>query len=133
MPLTDPRVRVQPPTPSTATSARSGTLPVTPTTPVPPPVTEVRRKRMAKLARTLGENIPLDLVFPPSPKSAAPPPPSAPPTAKTRRRRSASVDLGAVAPRSSRIWVTGDNSWIGEWNRRDIREVQQHLRVLKRR
>ena len=33
--------------------------------------------------------------------------------------------------RSSRVWVTNNGTWTGEWNRRDIREVQHQLRNLK--
>lgn len=40
-------------------------------------VDKSRRKRMAKLARTLGENIPTELVFPGHHKSPSEPPPSA--------------------------------------------------------
>ena len=148
-----------PPTPSTARSASCP--PATPTTPVPPTAAELRRKRMAKLTRTLGENVPVDLVFPTTPAvtpasasvSAFVPPstaasertlPPAPQSAITtveraRRRRSMSVDVSQAAavatmlaaPRNSRIWVTGGSLWTGEWNRRDIREVQNQLRRLR--
>lgn len=146
-----------PPTPSTARSASCP--PATPTTPVPPTAAELRRKRMAKLTRTLGENVPVDLVFPTAPATAsaststlAPPSsaateralPPAPQSAVTaveraRRRRSMSVDVSQAAaaaavlaaPRNSRIWVTGGSLWTGEWNRRDIREVQNQLRRLR--
>ncbi|EPT00486.1 hypothetical protein FOMPIDRAFT_1060274 [Fomitopsis schrenkii] len=136
-----------PPTPSTARSASCP--PVTPTTPVPPTAVELRRKRMAKLTRTLGENVPLDLVFPTTPATstpstaaterAIPPPPQSAVTAveRARRRRSMSVDMPQAAasvlaaPRNSRIWVTGGSLWTGEWNRRDISEVQNQLRRLR--
>ncbi|KAH9829036.1 uncharacterized protein C8Q71DRAFT_450610 [Rhodofomes roseus] len=147
MPPNDRRAAL-PPTPTTARS--SSAPPATPTTPMPPSSSELRRKRMAKLARTLGENVPVDLVFPETP---APPPAPEPVTAvdralpplplpattafeRARRRRSMSVDLSqaaaaVLAPRSSRIWVTGGSLWTGEWNRKDIREVQQQLRRLR--
>ena len=88
---------------------------------------------MAKLARTLGENIPVDLVFP-TLSAADREPPSA--VERANRRRSMSVDVSHAAavlavPRSSRIWVTGGSLWTGEWNRRDIREVQNQLRRLR--
>ncbi|KZT64803.1 hypothetical protein DAEQUDRAFT_752825 [Daedalea quercina L-15889] len=136
-----------PPTPSTARS--SSAPPATPTTPVPTALSEVRRKRMAKLTRTLGENVPVDLVFPSSPAPIPAPTtaveralPSLPRPAITsveraRRRRSMSVDMSQAAaavlatPRNSRIWVTGGSLWTGEWNRKDIREVQQQLRRLR--
>ncbi|KAH9943954.1 hypothetical protein B0H21DRAFT_469645 [Amylocystis lapponica] len=124
----DPRVRVQPPSPSTATSVTTPT-PFTPTTPVPPSSAEARRRRMAKLQRTLGENVPHDLVFP------APTPASAPSTlsvpALGHHGRSPSLDDDLPPARSSRVWVTGSSAWTGEWNRRDIREVQQQLRALR--
>ena len=48
-----------------------------------------------------------------------------------------SVDFQQSEPaserRSSRVWVTGNGSWTGEWNRKDIREVQQQLRALRAR
>ena len=61
---------------------------------------------------------------------------------KTRPHRSMSVDFATQQPsadgalpaaRSSRVWVTGNKMWRGEWNRKDIREVQKQLRSLKAR
>ncbi|KAI0691089.1 hypothetical protein C8T65DRAFT_699832 [Cerioporus squamosus] len=218
LPPSDPRV--QPATPDTAATLKTATLtartpsslpltPTTPGTPVTPTVTETRRKRLAKLKRTLGENVPPELIMPfrsvrsqrsspvdppPAPQTMSPPALSAlhpyshhqeharrPPmkSQKTvpvvrptgeQRRRSVSVDFkhGVASPapapkprsppkehsrspsawqmssprgqrerarsrspeperRSSRVWVTG----TGEWNRKDIREVQHQLRNLK--
>ncbi|KAH9912259.1 uncharacterized protein BXZ73DRAFT_93229 [Epithele typhae] len=157
-----------------------------------PTATETRRKRLAKLKRTLGENVPPELIMPrnrhahsvasptePSrPKRAAPPPqradsyvpshPSADAVAKTARRRSLSVDhykhgvgspvpVARPAPASpahahgrspstppamamadrgpgsagAHGWTTGAKSWMGEWNRKDIRDVQNQLRNLR--
>ncbi|CDO69609.1 hypothetical protein BN946_scf184778.g2 [Trametes cinnabarina] len=136
------RITVTPPTPS---------LPLTPTTPLTPTATETRRKRLAKLKRTLGDNVPIDLVLPlraPKHASATPSPttPSAaakssplstPRAPQSSRRRSMSLDFQHTEPpsqrRSSRVWVTGNGSWTGEWNRKDIREVQQQLRALRAR
>ncbi|KAI0367330.1 hypothetical protein BV20DRAFT_981448 [Pilatotrama ljubarskyi] len=170
---------------ASASSSSSTMLPTTPTTPATPTATETRRKRLAKLKRTLGENVPPELILPfrstpsrsrhssaststsasPSPVSPPPPPqsytpppfppapragatlPRPPPQQKTSRRRSMSVDFhhtasdpGVSAPsgsdaerRSSRVWITGNGNWTGEWNRRDIREVQQQLRALRAR
>ncbi|KAI8973062.1 hypothetical protein BD414DRAFT_498983 [Trametes punicea] len=175
LPPSDPRV--QPPiTPDTAATvtfaslSSASMLPATPTTPLTPTVTETRRKRVAKLKRTLGENVPIELVLPlrpahprrrsasPSPttpssesKSSSPFPAPLPrlhdasqtkaiyprATEHASRRRSLSVDLQQAMPdpehRSSRVWVTGNGNWTGEWNRRDIREVQQQLRALRAR
>ncbi|KAI0737853.1 hypothetical protein C8Q80DRAFT_1211301 [Daedaleopsis nitida] len=228
LPPTDPRV--QPDSPDmlkTATLAAPApsALPITPTTPLTPATptaTETRRKRLAKLKRTLGENVPPELIAPirtirahlsspvdppPAPMTMSPPPAPfrsarshAKPYATVRssirpekpnplpvhavssRKRSLSVDYkhGVLSPalmsatphpppppppntqsihsrlhtrspsyvsefplspqtsrvteeRSSRVWVTGATTWIGEWNRKDIREVQHQLRSLKAR
>ncbi|GJE86850.1 hypothetical protein PsYK624_029330 [Phanerochaete sordida] len=84
----------------------------------PPTEAEIRRKRMAKLTRTLGENIPPEMVFTPS-----------------HTRQAASVVITPPPRRSSRVWMTGSSNgaWTGEWNRKDIGEVQQKLRSLKSR
>lgn len=79
---------------------------------------------MAKLARTLGENVPPEMVFP---------------TATNGRRmvgsQSRPICITPPPRRSSRVWITGSKmgTWTGEWNRRDIEEVQQKLRALKAR
>ncbi|TBU22780.1 hypothetical protein BD311DRAFT_124617 [Dichomitus squalens] len=241
LPLSDPRLAT-PDTVATLKSISTATrsaIPVTPTTPVTPStptVTETRRRRLAKLKRTLGENVPAELVMPfrtpraqrPSPVAitsaaqtlSSPRLGSAPykpanadsqkqrsprakplsPSQKTDplvhscarstsskdspRRRSASVDFkhGVMSPAlaapsapqppsksyhhsrapshaanmftsetyppvaysvttvprdpvpspdSGRVWVTGAESWTGEWNRKDIREVQRQLRNLR--
>ncbi|KAI0643954.1 hypothetical protein C8Q79DRAFT_927830 [Trametes meyenii] len=154
------------PAPSSSSSAGFHMIPTSPTSPVTPTVTEARRKRLAKLKRTLGENVPPELVLPfrsapshshsrarqPSSSPTTPPPPpqtySPPPLPQKStqtlprpapRRRSVSVDWQQTvsapedARRSSRVWVTGNGTWTGEWNRRDIREVQQQLRNLRAR
>jgi len=162
-----PKHHSLPQTPSTAstltpdgrTTASSDSSPaLTPLTPVFPSPTESRRKRMAKLTRTLGEKIPPQLVFAtrrPSLASLKPvssvtdtvpplPPKAASLTAKQSsagRRRSMSVDfvnitnteVAAPVSRSSRVWVTSNATWWGEWNRKDIRDVQKQLRNLKAR
>lgn len=188
LPPSDPRVQcpITPDTSSTLTFAQSasrpgGMLPVTPTTPVTPTATETRRKRLAKLKRTLGENVPAELILPfrSSPRSrrqstaassatassssstASPVPPTPraqatlpriKPQPQPNRRRSMSVDYShpqqtASAPEcsstasspasddrpNSRVWVTGAGTWTGEWNRKDIREVQHQLRALRMR
>ncbi|RPD53693.1 hypothetical protein L226DRAFT_455542 [Lentinus tigrinus ALCF2SS1-7] len=244
LPPSDPRI--QPTTPDTAATLKTATLtaststptpsypylPLTPTTPhtpgtpTTPTVTETRRKRLAKLKRTLGENVPPELIMPfrsartpssqrpspvdppPAPQTLSPPALSAlhpalhpyshhqeharsrPPPVKAQRtvpfvrpakeqqqrRRSVSVDFkhGVMSPAlfapapapkegalghsrspsafrmtsprraarererereqsvEERVWVTNNNgTWTGEWNRKDIREVQQQLRNLK--
>ena len=130
-----------PPTPSTATplgTSSSYTFPPTPPTPNFNQ-SEIRRKRMAKLARHLGETIPPQLVFP-TPSSLVE-------TPSTRRRRSMSVDDGrettsewAYTHHKPAVSLQGledqkererEPSWIGEWNRGNMQEVQQQLRVLK--
>ncbi|KAH8077752.1 major facilitator superfamily domain-containing protein [Cristinia sonorae] len=153
-----PRHHSLPHTPSTASSLTpsaavtpSASPAVTPVTPEPPSPSQGRRKRMAKLTRTLGEKIPPQLVFAtmrkpsipslrPKTPSAATMPPIPPPkdtfSQKAGRRRSMSVDMPnttnpgfSTARRSSRVWIT----WQGEWNRKDIQDVQSQLRNLKAR
>lgn len=192
VPPSDPRARAMtmvtalPDTPSTADTLSSfaglaGGTTTVPLTPVTPTQSETRRKRMAKLTRTLGENIPPELVLGFGLRSKSKSAPSvltqaqAQPQAQVdddaatmaRRRRSMSVDLGAIAMQnqaattttttaavnqkaddarsakgakgspvspSSKMWATGSpGSWMGEWNRRDIRDVQKQLRALKAR
>lgn len=104
----------------------------TPITPVFPTPAEARRKKMAKLTRTLGENVPTELVFSEMHLS-----PITKSSTQIQRNRSISFDysddsdLPPSFSRSSRVWVTGSSSWRGEWNRKDIREVQTQLRNLK--
>jgi len=139
-----------PSTPSTATTLAPSPItpsPISPLSPVFPTPAESRRKRMAKLARTLGENIPPHLVLP----SKRPTTPTFQTSFSvssvgqgrnlmvTRKRRSMSVDFASGAGampacgRSSRIWVTESKTWRGEWNRRNIQDVQKQLRSLKAR
>lgn len=48
--------------------------------------------------------------------------------------RSAKGAKGSPVSPSSKMWATGSpGSWMGEWNRRDIRDVQKQLRALKAR
>lgn len=86
---------------------------------------ELRRKRLAKLARTFGERVPVEYVFPSAHPSSS----------RSRQRRPQGHDhrLSPPSKRSSQTWVTGSSSgsWIGEWNRKDIKEVQHRLRGLK--
>ncbi|KAI0690337.1 hypothetical protein C8T65DRAFT_671862 [Cerioporus squamosus] len=108
LPPSDPRV--QPATPDTAVTVKTATLtartpsslpltPTTPGTPVTPTVTETRRKRLAKLKRTLGENVPPELIMPfrsvRSQRSSPVDPPPAPQTMSPPA-------LSALHPRSHR-------------------------------
>ncbi|KAI0339196.1 hypothetical protein BDW22DRAFT_607856 [Trametopsis cervina] len=138
-------------TPSPGTPTPTGTPALTPTTPVFPSSAELRRKRMAKLTRTLGEIIPPYLVsaskrptalaepgsVPSSPISSAPPPQVQSTPVRTRQRRSMSVDYSGKTftseARASPVWATGSHTWRGEWNRKDIKDVQKQLRSLKAR
>jgi hypothetical protein len=118
-----------PPTPTTANHLTAGTSYSFPSTPCTPTFdhSEVRRKRMAKLARHLGEVIPPQLV------SSLP-----------RRRRSMSIggpgmasELGFSQHKPAVSYCPGPSivdrqvSWIGEWNRDDMEDVQKQLRALK--
>jgi len=88
---------------------------------------------MAKLTRTLGESVPPELVFSlPQPEAQSIDAPQTPRAPTRRRKASMSVDENAGRP-SSQIWVTGMKGWRGEWNRKDIKEVQQGLRNLRSR
>ncbi|KAJ6454376.1 hypothetical protein C8R45DRAFT_1037945 [Mycena sanguinolenta] len=116
--------------------------PVTPTLPV-----DTRRRKMAKLMRTLGENVPPELVFPTS-------------TPKSRRRASTLSVPGSILERSSsdthdsssthasassdepllptsrrqRTMYRKEQGWSGEWagNVADMDDVVRRLRGLKK-
>ncbi|KAI0789027.1 hypothetical protein BC629DRAFT_1272514, partial [Irpex lacteus] len=114
--------------------------PVTPITPDLPPrlsEAEMRRKRMAKLARTFGETVPAEYVFPSTTATRPRNIPSA--STQTRHARTETLPHVAVttsssrARRTSQVWTTGDQGgfWSGHWNRKDIREVQHKLRTLR--
>jgi len=85
---------------------------------------DAKRKKMSKVNRTFGENVPTELIFPtltnPSPSFTSRP------AAANRNRRSMTVS-------SAQVWCTGTQAWVGEWNRGNIREVQAQLRQLKAR
>lgn len=85
---------------------------------------DAKRKKMSKVNRTFGENVPTELIFP----APIHPTPSATtrPTPATRKRRSMTIG-------SDQVWSTGTHAWVGEWNRGDIQEVQAQLRQLKAR
>ncbi|KAI0339185.1 hypothetical protein BDW22DRAFT_1361641 [Trametopsis cervina] len=86
--------------------------------------TEVRRKRMAKLARTFGENVPPEYVFPTSRN---------PSSVLRQHRHPEGKPKQQHSPRpSSQVWTTGSaGAWTGAWNRKDIGEVQHKLRTLR--
>jgi len=85
---------------------------------------DAKRKKVNKINRTFGENVPTELIFP-TVVDCAPLLTSRPPTV-TRKRRSMTVS-------STQVWCTGSQSWVGEWNRGNIQEVQAQLRQLKAR
>lgn len=126
---TDHRCKSLPPTPSSA-HATSADFPSTPRTPSFD-AAEVRRKRMAKLTRHLGENVPPELVTAQGPPVQL----RSEEDVLNRKRRSISVDLPSpqntpIAPRSE-VFSQANSDWVGEWNRSDIREVQRELRNLR--
>ena len=109
-----------------------GATPRTPTTPIPD-VTEIRRKRMAKLARHLGEKIPVELVFT---SECTPEPVTASPDRLPGRRPQSvhvmsddTVRVRGSQPPSGNPRAKQD--WVGEWNRTNIKDVQKELRNLK--
>ncbi|KAI0696591.1 hypothetical protein BC835DRAFT_1414147 [Cytidiella melzeri] len=92
---------------------------------------EVRRKRMAKLNRTFGENVPPEYVFPRhGQRKAAVADATSPPR---QQPRNIPIPPSPVVRRSSQVWTTGSDTgaWRGEWNRKDIGEVQHKLRTLR--
>ncbi|KAG2049897.1 hypothetical protein BDR06DRAFT_960748 [Suillus hirtellus] len=117
--------------PHTPSSARTSTyFPPTPRTPSFD-AAELRRKRMAKLVRHLGENVPPELVTAQVLPAQLPSKEGVP----NGKRRSMSVTSPRnipFAPRPEVLPETQINSdWVGEWNRSDIRDVQRELRNLK--
>ena len=126
-------------TSSTLRADRGVPTPVTPTMPAMPSEAEIKRKRMAKLARTFGENVPPEMVFPTKQPSTTTQAVRELEEEQPRRVLGTTVDVNvsvSIQPpprRSSRAWATGSRrgTWTGEWNRQDIREVQQKLRALK--
>ncbi|KAF7791153.1 hypothetical protein EIP86_002164 [Pleurotus ostreatoroseus] len=104
---------------------------LSPVTPSAPSEAEIRRKRIAKLNRTFGENVPPEMVLSSvtSTRSNEKPLPQLPQPQRDE------VCITPPPRRSSRVWVTGSNAgkWTGEWNRRDITQVQQELRMLRAR
>ncbi|KAI0050007.1 hypothetical protein FA95DRAFT_1556126, partial [Auriscalpium vulgare] len=180
---TDPRAQSLPVTPTTAT------LPV-PNTPTTPTQADTRRRKMARVMRTLGENVPPELVFhqastpsldlqagfslPASPtvhktvaRADAPSPaqtpkahafPTGPPLpppspsrfvfqrprarmpSATKKHRRRSVTISAVPPTRfympPAVFASGARApsgerWVGEWNRKDIHQVQRELRTMR--
>jgi len=129
--------------------AASFEVPPTPTTPTELSRMEVRRRKMARVVRTLGENVPPELVFhhsnSDSPKKTPLPESRSPrkltnPKTKGTRRRSASVGSGTQWQRlldhpapvfSSSSRAPEDQRWVGVWNRRNIAQVQRELRTLR--
>jgi len=85
---------------------------------------DAKRKKVNKINRTFGETVPTELIFPtlvkPTPSFASRS------TTATRNRRSMTVS-------NTQVWCTGNQAWVGEWNRGDIQEVQAQLRQLKAR
>lgn len=124
-------------------------VPPTPTTPIQLSHTEVRRRKMARVVRTLGENVPPELVFRrmdsedwSEKTSESRSAPRKPTNSKANRRRSASVGSSTQWQRllelpapvfSSGSKAPEDQRWVGEWNRRNIGQVQRELRSLRRR
>ncbi|KAH9072833.1 hypothetical protein EDB83DRAFT_135104 [Lactarius deliciosus] len=141
------------PIPLTPLSAKTE-VPQTPTTPIEPSHTEARRRKMARVVRKLGENVPAELVFQ-SPdagwietthvqtaKLVSSRSISHSRSTKSNRRRSASLGSNSQWQRllelpapvfSSGARAPEDQRWVGTWNRRNIAQVQRELRALRRR
>jgi len=131
VPVSPTDTRYVSPLPSPTSCLPISDLPPTPCTPnfsAPDPV-DIRRKRMAKLARHLGENIPSELV---------PAPASMPKRSFSQRHRKQSMSVCIPTPNDTpfapmpSVPLLGMNQdWVGHWNRPDIRDVQMELRSLK--
>jgi hypothetical protein len=116
---------------------------------------EIRRRKMARVMRTLGEKVPPELVFQALDKDDLENDPvsttmlvdtrpltrsRSTTSTKSNRRRSASVGANSQWQRllelpapvfSSGAMAPDDQRWVGEWNRRNIGEVQRELRALR--
>lgn len=127
----------------------------TPTTPKQMSTAEIRRRKMARVMRTLGEKVPPELVFQALDKDDLENDPvsttmlvdtrpltrsRSTTSTKSNRRRSASVGANSQWQRllelpapvfSSGAMAPDDQRWVGEWNRRNIGEVQRELRALR--
>jgi len=118
---------VLPTTPMPGDANVPSSFPPTPLSPTFSPnvnTPDMRRKKMAKLARFLGENVPPELVFPSSQQ------PSFEPPFQNLNQRGKSVSAADhTAQALNRQRPMGE--WVGEWNRTDIRDVQRELRALK--
>lgn len=86
--------------------------------------TDAKRKKMSKVNRTFGENVPAELIFPVPINTTPSATTRSTPTTRTHRSMTVSSD---------QVWSTGTHAWVGEWNRGDIQEVQAQLRQLKAR
>ena len=150
LPVSSSNTRVQA-TPRLTCSSLD-TLP-TPTTPQQLSTAEVRRRKMARVMRTLGEKVPPELVFQASGKDGLENDlvsttvvvdtrlvTRTRSTTKNNRRRSASVGSSTQWQRllelpapvfSSGAMAPDDQRWVGEWNRRNIGQVQRELRALR--
>ena len=121
----DQRCASLPPTPSSCCTSSPG-FPPSPRT---PSFDEVRRKRMVKLARQLGEDVPPELVLAQAPAPQI--------HSGEGRRRSTSVnratsqDKKFVPQTQVPVPSAANSDWVGEWNRPDISDVQRELRTLK--
>ncbi|KAI5986367.1 hypothetical protein EDD15DRAFT_1548700 [Pisolithus albus] len=133
---TDTRFNPVPSSPTTCSSAGSSDLAISPCSPAVsiPDAVETRRRRVAKLSRHLGENIPPELI----------PTPAACPVRRSSqtqspKKRSASFSCAIpkdvpFAPVEALPSKSGrSQDWVGQWNRSDIQEVQKELRNLKAR
>jgi hypothetical protein len=153
VPLSPSDSRVQSSVPMSPLSANTD-IPPTPATPIELSRAETRRRKMARVVRLLGENVPPELVFRPSdmecPENSPGPSPTPHDTrsgsrptrtsAKLMRPRSRSLGAGSQWQRilelpapvfSSGARAPADQQWVGVWNRRNIAQVQRELRTLR--
>jgi len=85
-----------------------------------PPSPVIREKRLQKLERLLGEKISPELLV-----------------AAAEKAKENADTVGALMPvargKEREVGVPRKQSWVGEWNRGDMKDVQKGLRALKAR
>jgi hypothetical protein len=105
--------------------------PIFPDFPCKPSEEKIRLKRMAKLNRTFGERVPPECVFPSIRDTLN----ISSPVSQGRHLSESVRPLppSTATHQASGVWKTGSDtdSWSGEWNRKDIGEVQHKLRTLR--
>lgn len=102
--------------------------PITPKTPTAQDIAAIRRKRILKVSRTLGEQVPPSLVTLPDAKGQKE-------LERLRKRRALSLSIPRVQPKAKKeqhpVAVPELDKTDVEWNRRNMAEVQKKLRAMR--